>query len=321
MIDMHVHIADIDSLMSGDAGRNLKRPNRYLQSIIRRIAEYDVSPNTEKTMSEKWLDILAGWVRGSSLERIVLLALDLAYNRDGSVNYGASALHVSNEFVYTAVSAHKEFLFGASVNPYRKDALQELELCIKRGASLIKWIPSAQQIEPDDPVCYPFYEMLAHYGVPLLSHTGVEHALGKSHAQFNHPEKLRDALDRGVTVIAAHCGVRLLLHEPSFFQSWKNLAREYENMYGDTAAFAVGTRRRYLKLIMKDSVLRDKLLYGSDFPGIPSPRWCWQLGRRKIKELMCEENALARNIHIMKEFGMSDAVFDNAGRVLDLKGV
>jgi len=84
--------------------------------------------------------------------------------------------------------------------------------------------PGAQNIQPDDPRCLPFYDMLARHRIPLLCHTGSEHTLKAFPDKLNDPRRLAPALERGVTVIAAHCGARLFLHEKSYFQAWQEMA-------------------------------------------------------------------------------------------------
>jgi hypothetical protein len=150
----------------------------------------------------------------------------------------------------------------------------------------------------------------------LLSHTGVEHTLGNRRSDYNHPRRLIPALEHGVTVIAAHCGAHLFLHEPSFFGAWASLAREHENLYGDCGAFSIMTRIPYLKRICDDAVLPRKLLYGSDFPGIPAPGWCWQLGPRKMRSLSRINNPLERNVRIMQALGIPEDAFERAEPLL-----
>ena len=41
--------------------------------------------------------------------------------------------------------------FDASVNPYRRDALERLDGAVASGAVLLKWLPSIQEIDPADP--------------------------------------------------------------------------------------------------------------------------------------------------------------------------
>ena len=64
--------------------------------------------------------------------------------------------------------------------------------------------------------------------------------------------------------------------------------------------------------------MRGKLLYGSDYPGIPSPLWCWQLGVSKMRELSQVANPLERNMSVMQAFGMPAEVFERAHRQLGI---
>lgn len=318
IIDMHVHLANVETLFADQktAGRSVS--NAYLKRVMR-WARIDQPPAGDgEKFNECWRERLANWIRGSSLDKAVLLVLDAAYDEAGERRDEWTILEVENSFVAAFVQSQPEFLFGASIHPYRKDALAELETAVKRGARLVKWIPSGQRIEPDNARCFPFYEAMAHYGVPLLSHTGVEHTLGRKHSALNHPAKLKPALDRGVTVIAAHCGVHLFLYEPSFFKAWCRMACEYEKFHGDTGAFPIVTRVPTLRRILNDSTLRAKLLYGSDFPAIPPAGWCWQLGLKEMRRSARIANPLERNLHMIRALGTSDDVLHNAGRLFHM---
>lgn len=318
IIDTHTHIADAEKILNQRENR-LRRDNaakRIERMLSKTVERLSISSETDHPLNKVLADSLADWVAESQLDKIILLALDHTFDEKGELLAERTTLHVDNDFVCGMVEQRTEFLFGASVHPYRADALKELERVIRKDAKLIKWIPSAQLIDPENKKCMPFYEMLAHYDIPLLTHTGVEHALGIRGWPLNHPRKLLPALKAGVKVIAAHCGTRLFLHEPSFFKSWSILAREHEHLYGDTAAFSVMTRIPDLKYALKDDVLKTKLLYGSDFPGMPTPKWCWQLGVRQIAKLSRIENPLERNIQVMRRLGMPEEVFENAEKIL-----
>jgi predicted TIM-barrel fold metal-dependent hydrolase len=265
------------------------------------------------------LSLLEQWVRDSQLDKVVLLALDGAYDRSGRFCQKKTVLYVDNSFVLSASRLSPCFIFGASIHPYRKDAVSALEEVVRQGACLVKWIPSGQYIEPDDPQCIPFYEALAHYKIPLLTHTGVEHTLGWKRTDYNSPDRLIPALDMGVSVIAAHCGTRLFLHEKSFFDSWCTLARKYENFFGDLGAFTLMTRIPSLKKILAHNDLRQKVLYGSDFPSAPLPIWCWQLGIKKMRVLNRIDNPLERNLQVMQSLEVPTEIFEKAASVLPLQ--
>jgi predicted TIM-barrel fold metal-dependent hydrolase len=315
-IDMHVHLADVEALWAAPLAGPVPRASRHLARALHRTLNACSIAAGSKDANERWTECLAGWVKESQLDKVVVLALDAVFAESGRACPDRTVLHVDNDFVCSVAACHSGFMFGASIHPYRRDAVGELERLVAKGACLVKWIPSGQFIEPDDPTCYPFYEAMAHYGIPLLSHTGVEHTLGKKRSDYNHPRRLIPALERGVTVIAAHCGAHLFLHEPSFFGAWASLAREHENLYGDCGAFSIVTRIPYLKRICDDAVLPRKLLYGSDFPGIPAPGWCWQLGPRKMRSLSRINNPLERNVRIMQALGIPEDAFERAEPLL-----
>lgn len=316
-IDLHVHLADIDALLSAPHPGLPVAPAR-----VRRWArEEQRNLELKNGVTEGAIHRLLDGVRKSQLDRIVLLALDAVFDESGQIRPDQTRLYVENDFISTVAAQHQEFMFGASVHPYRPDAVGELERVITNGACLIKWIPSGQHIQPDHPKCYPFYEALAHYGIPLLTHTGIEHTLGSRRPFYNHPKRLVPALERGVKVIAAHCGMPLFLHEISFFRAWAALANRHEHLYGDSGAFSIVTRVPGLKRILSNDVLRSKLLYGSDFPGIPAPKWCWQLGAQQIRILSKITNPLERNRRTMQALGMPGQAFTRAANLFPIRSL
>lgn len=317
-IDLHVHVADVESLLKSKLTGRLPHSTGYLSRLLREISGDSPSPDGMKETNTRWLKRLAGWVHESPLDAIVILALDAVYDKDGRLRMDRTMLHVENDFVQAAANNQPKFIFGASIHPYRKDAVTELERLVKNGARLIKWIPSAQYIEPDSPKCHQLYEAMTHFNIPLLCHTGVEHMLGIRRSDYNHPRRLVPALEKGVKVIAAHCGAHLFLHEPSFVNAWSTLAKAYEHLYGDTGAFSIVTRIPALKRILKDPVLQTRLLYGSDYPGIPSSVWCWQLGLSQMREFSRISNPLVRNMSVMQALGLPAEAFERAHQKLGI---
>lgn len=142
----------------------------------------------------------------------VLLSLDGVY-KNGRYIEPESNFAVPNDYIIRIAETDKYFLVGASVHPYRepKEMIAETRHCIDRGAVLFNWIPSVQQIDPEDDRCIPFYICLAREGIPLLLHNGITPEAQKSVStagRYNDPGKLGRALDIGVKVIAAHCAPR-----------------------------------------------------------------------------------------------------------------
>lgn len=272
IIDCHVHIAARDSGYPGNhLAPALFESLRF--SLLRSRLDLGIGA-LEKDLDEGMRRRLCQWLSESSLDQAVILALDAVHDGDGVRDLGRSLMAVDNDYVADLAEVEPKVRFGASVHPWRPDALQELDRVTARGACLVKWLPSAQGILPDDPKCFPFYERLAKLGLPLLSHTGCEHTLGAFPDAFNDPNRLVPALERGVTVIAAHCGTRLFLHERSWFGDWMKLALRHPRFYGDLSAFMACTRLPALSKILRTPALAAKVVYGSDHP---APAWPFNL--------------------------------------------
>jgi len=256
----------------------------------------------------------------SGVDRAVFLALDAAFREDGARDDARTLMVMDNDEIADLASANGRVFFGAGIHPYRPDALRELERLVNRDACLVKWLPSAQNIKPDDPRCFPFYEALAHFGIPLLCHTGNEHTLSVFPNDLNDPGRLRPALEMGVTVIAAHCGLRLYLHERSYFHRWREMTRHHENLYGDISAFGIITRIWTLRSMLKSPKLRERLVFGSDFPVAPMPWTCLGcLGLRTLRHILATKNPFDRYVALMKGVGVPDEVFARGGNLLRLR--
>src|SRR3954462_15838447 len=207
----------------------------------------------------------------TQLDAAVVLAFDAVYDGEGHFDDARTHFYVTNDYAIDLAKRHRKILFGASVHPYRKDAVAEVERCVAAGAVLLKWLPIVQDFTPADPRCFPLYEALAHHKLPLLCHTGGEKSLPNLNTHVADPLLLKPALERGVTVIAAHCGTKSAPGETDFVDHFMSLAREHEHCYGDTAALNLPTRDYAYERVMRDPVVRSKLVHGSDWPIRPVP--------------------------------------------------
>lgn len=314
---MHVHIAE----SRGQAATErflLQKPNWYLRMFLKHLgisADVLAQPGGDQTLE----GALLGWMSTCSIKRFVVLAMDGACDDEGRPDPQGTSWVTRNEYVADLAERYPAVLFGASVHPYRADAAAALEEAIRRGACLVKWIPSTQNIRLDDPRCVPFYELLAQHGIPLLTHCGNEHVSSRTRNQWNDPALLVHPLRRGVKVIAAHCGARLFLHERCYFKAFCRVAREHEHCYGDLSAFGVITRIPALRHIQRTPQLLAKVLYGSDFPAFVMPRsFVFAIGVKAMGEVLRETNPLEQPYQLMRKMDLPDAVFTRAGKILRL---
>jgi uncharacterized protein len=209
-----------------------------------------------------------------------LLAFDKNYQPDGSVNLEKTEFYVSNEYVFALAEQYPDlFVPNISVNPYRLDAVQELEKWAARGARIVKWLPNAMGIDPSDPHCDVFYQKMTELDLILLSHGGEEKAVEAEEDQkLGNPLLLRRALDHGVKVIVAHCaglGENQDLDSPSQkrvpnFDLFMRLMGEerYEGLlFGEISAMTQFNRiGNPLTTILQREDLHERLLNGSDYP-------------------------------------------------------
>lgn len=209
-----------------------------------------------------------------------LLAFDKNYTRDGEVNLEKTEFYVPNDYVFALAEQYPDlFVPAISVNPYRTDALEELEIWARRGAQVVKWLPNAMGIDPSDEKCDPFYQKMKELGLILLSHGGEEKAVEAEEDQkLGNPLLLRRALDHGVKVIVAHCaglGTNEDLDSPerkqvSNFDLFLRLMNDkwYEGLvFGDISAMTQFNRiGRPLTTILEREDLQERLVNGSDYP-------------------------------------------------------
>ena len=209
-----------------------------------------------------------------------LLAFDKNYHRDGTPNLAKTEFYVSNDYIFTLAGRRPDcFEPVTSVNPYRSDALTELERGAKRGAQMVKWLPNAMGIDPSDELCDPFYQQMKELNLVLLSHGGEEKAVeAKEDQRLGNPLLLRRALDQGVRVIVAHCaglGDNEDLDDPKRkrvpnFDLFLRLmdARRYEGLVSADISAMTQFNRIGLPLttILQREDLHERLVNGSDYP-------------------------------------------------------
>ena len=312
IVDCHVHVSACTpghGSMSVRLQRSL--PFRFMRWRLR-LKGYDAS--TECQLAQRLLDVIDG---AGQLDAAVVLAFDAVHDRDGRLNEANTHLYVTNDYVIELARKHPKVLFGASVHPYRKDAVAEIERCVQAGAVLLKWLPIVQNFDPSDEKCIPVYEALADYRLPLLSHTGGEKSLPTLNEAVADPMLLVPALKRGVTVIAAHCGTRSSPNETDYLPQFVRLAEEYENCYGDTAALNLPTRWYAWEKLLADSLVRGKLVHGSDWP-IPAFPPPGQLHLGTCLQLMGEGNWMRRDVLIKQHLGLETEYWHRAAKLLRL---
>ncbi len=207
--DYHMHIVGMGS---GGTGTSINPQMRSWWHPVRRVrfAIYTSACGIEdhELADQQYMERLLALIEGMGHPvRCDILAFDKNYGADGKERLNESEFYVPNEYVFELARRFPErFDPVISVHPYRADALSELERWAAAGGGTVKWLPNAMGIDPADPRCDGFYDKMRELGLVLLSHAGEEKAVHAEEAQrYGNPLRLRRALDRGVTVIVAHC--------------------------------------------------------------------------------------------------------------------
>jgi predicted TIM-barrel fold metal-dependent hydrolase len=323
IIDIHCHVAGIGAGGSGcfvsPSMRNNWRYRIYLKAFG--ITEKDLEREGDAVVIKRISETVAA---SRHVEKAVILAMDGVIDKKGSLDLVQTEIYIPNAYVAKEVRRYPNLLFGASINPYRKDAIERLEQAKTDGAVLVKWLPSVQMIDPADKRLIPFYQKMKALGLPLLSHTGSEHSFTRKRDELADPERLRLPLSLGVTVIAAHAGGSGRFNGEANFKRFLRLAREYPNLYADISALAQGNRLGHLPRLLCYRELQGRRLYGSDMPlintAITSPCFHgYRLDPRKLFMITAEKNPWDRNIALEKALGATDEILGNSARLLKVK--
>jgi|SRR5450756_532007 len=152
------------------------------------------------------------------------------------------------------------------------------------GVRGFKFHPSAQAFFPNDRAAYPLYEVIAEAGLPALFHTGQTGAGagtrggGGIRLAYSNPMYLDDvAVDfPDMPIIMAH---------PSF--PWQeealSVATHKPQVYIDLS----GWSPKYFAPILvqyANTLLKEKVLFGTDFPVLTPERWMSDLEKIGIRD-------------------------------------
>ncbi len=321
-IDCHVHLLCLSKKSGGYTRlgwlRNLMKP-----FLAKRLGVYPAKSAEDKELL--YIAVLAEMTKEAGLDRSVLLAFDEVYRKDGTKDEKRSKFFVPNAFARDAADRHPDaFFFGASVHPYRPDALETLSKVREEGAVLVKLLPNTHGYDPADKGLIPYYRKLAELGLPLLQHAGFEHTIPTQDQTFGDPRRLHMALAEGVTVIVAHAGSAGAMHRTETFGDFLRLSAEYPNCFGDTSALCNVWRAKYLKELLRPNLLEKKygvvledpfakLIHGSDFPIPITPSAHSAKARAAARRLVPNpRNPLAMDIALKRALGVPEACLTRA---------
>lgn len=317
VIDIHCHLDPF----SQDGGCKISRKtaNNYVFVVMK--AWYGYWKRGEAgNFSRRMEELLAGQVRTSeTTDLAVALAMDGVYDSAGRLNLDATHFYIPNDHMFDVVARHDELLAGASVNPCRADALDELDRVKQLGAVLIKLVPNIQGCDLSDKKYIPYFRKLAELKLPLLTHTGYEHCIPSVDQMYGNPARLETALAEGATVIAGHCGCSGHGHPVEFFGELVKMAEKYENLYADLSAISSISRFGYVSRILSETVIHDRLMQATDFPVYPMPfLFAHKIGPSAIKKIYSNKNIFDIDVRAKLALGFSEDILYRAAHVLGI---
>ena len=272
-IDVHVH-----------AERNMdERPDPVTTEVLAAAARYFGGSPPQPTAGE-----VADYYRERNLMAVI-------FNVDDEAGMGRRRL--GSDEVLAAARANPDVLIPfASVDPHKgRLAVREARELIEAGVRGFKFHPNTQAFWPNDHAFYPLYQVIADAGLIALFHsgtTGIGAGMpggGGVRLKYSNPMCVDD-------IAAQFPDLDIILAHPSF--PWQEealaVAVHKPNVYIDLS----GWSPKYFPEILVQYVntrLKDKMLFGSDFPLITPDRWLADFEKLPIKDeirpLVLKDNA------------------------------
>src|SRR6266571_3268975 len=136
IIDLHCHVAGIGA---GDSGcyvsaalRHSWRYRIYLKAFG--VSQAELLHQGDQLIIERLARHLA---ESGQVARAVILALDAVVDERGATDLARTEVYIPNDFVAAAARRYNNLYYGASINPYRPEALALLDQAKKDGAVLL----------------------------------------------------------------------------------------------------------------------------------------------------------------------------------------
>ena len=204
----------------------------------------------------------------------------------------------SNDDVAQICAENSDVLIPfASIDPWKgKMAVREAKrLVAEYGVRGFKFHPTMQGFYPNDRMAYPLYEAIQEAGAIALFHTGqtgvgsgMKGGMGMR-LKYSNPLHVDD-------VAVDFPDLKIILAHPSFPWQEEALAvcQHKPNVYIDLS----GWSPKYFPEILirySNSLLKKKMLFGSDWPAITPDRWLADFEkapfRDEVRQLILKDNA------------------------------
>jgi predicted TIM-barrel fold metal-dependent hydrolase len=209
----------------------------------------------------------------------------IAFSVDGVSQSGEDPVPSNEEVAELAAENADVVIPFASIDPDRGRAGVRMarRLITEYGVRGFKFHPNTQAFYPNDRAVYPLYEVIAEHGLIALFHTGQTGVGARTpggggvRLKYSNPMHVDD-------VAVDFPDLKIILAHPSF--PWQDealaVATHKPQVYIDLS----GWSPKYFppQLVQyANSLLKDKVLFGSDFPVITPDRWMRDFADLSIK--------------------------------------
>jgi predicted TIM-barrel fold metal-dependent hydrolase len=262
-IDVHTHVH-----------RSVNAPAQEADEGLKALATYF------KTEAKSYtVDDLAAYYRERNMAAVTFI-VDLQ-------GHPENPAHPTNEEVATRAAAHADVIIPfASIDPNRgAEGVAEAKRLIEEfGVRGFKFHPNAQVFFPNDRLAYPLYEVIEAAGLPALFHTGQagsgsgQRGGGGIRLKYSNPIHLDD-------VAADFPDLKIVLAHPSF--PWQEealaVALHKPQIYIDMSGWSP---KYFPPLLVQyaNTLLKDKVLFGTDFPVLTPERWMSDLATTAVRD-------------------------------------
>jgi uncharacterized protein len=260
-IDTHVHVEK-------DHHGHLSLPGEVLDAA----AKYFKAPTDRLTIDET-----AQYYRERSMAAVV-------FTVDATTKLG-HAPNSTEEIVAGAARNNDVLVPFGSVDPHAADAVDRARRQIEDlGVRGFKFHPSLQDFAPDDERYFPLYSAIEQAGLPTIFHTGQTGIGAGMPGGFG----IRLGLSNPMlldAVAAAFPGMNIVMAHPSV--PWQDEAISVATHKGNVFIDLSGWSPKYFPPALvrqANSLLQNKVLFGSDFPLLTPDRWLRDFEALELKD-------------------------------------
>ena len=198
----------------------------------------------------------------------------IMFTVDSESNLGRT--RIPNEEIAAAAKENSDMMMAfASIDPHKgKMGAREAERLIKEhNVKGFKFHPTVQGFHPNNKMAYPIYEVINAHKLPAIFHTGHSgigsgmYCGGKLRLEYSNPMHLDD--------VAVNFGdMQIVMAHPSF--PWQDealsVATHKPNVWIDLSGWSPKYFPKQL-VHYANTLLKDRVLFGSDYPLITPERW------------------------------------------------